>query len=649
MRPTKITLRSVLGTYSTQITPGDVTYLTGPNASGKSTHLRCFDPTLDHLPRQGTWSVVVAMDDGSVMERGCNAGKPWALIDGSPVSIRDAERVFRDRLGGESAEPFVLDDFLALSRPKQRASLRDLLDAVGSGGVVKVDLSGKDKGILEDAGIDLGTAMADPLAAIEEAKDAYRVARTGAIDASKAVADLERQREEVPDEVRGANLPALDAAISDLEGQLTDLRTTLARGQERQDAYDRACQAIDVLQRQIADLEQERDRAVKPAGVKAMLDAAEKELETGLRDLDAAEKELKAAVEGVDALAADRERLAEIDRQEQDAFAADAFMEQHRDTLRLAAHKLRQHGEAALADKVEHVIAVASEGVELVDDEARAMAERVMAAKKRHHAAAEAIGAAKSRVALAETNRDRHRASLERAKQALEVIDGRLRDRTAALNERISERDAIEVPSLDAVELQIKAVAAEIDDLRRLRDRVNDYVGLDASIADARLRVSEHERRRERAHEAGKVLRRIANERASAEAHALLGPANEVIDRVMGGWLRIDLEDSASPLYVGDTPVTSLSTSEQAIVGVGLAVAVAQARNPDGWRRLLIDNVECIDNIRRYALLLALADVVKAGHLDTVALAAVDDGFAVPDTVGVDLKVVHMRDLHSEE
>lgn len=199
-----------------------------------------------------------------------------------------------------------------------------------------------------------------------------------------------------------------------------------------------------------------------------------------------------------------------------------------------------------------------------------------------------------------------------------------LADAAQAAADRIA---ALPTTSTAALDAQLDAVRAEKAEAGTTLARINDYGAITADRdrqveASATLSAD-----RNALHEAEKRAEAVVADLYAECVAPLTKPASEITLHVLGRELTISPIDGWS-LGLDGVPVEHLSESATMILGIALHAAVQRIK-PNGWRGLLVDGLEVIqedgDN-RRTRLLEALAEA----QLDNVVVTCVSDGWKTP-------------------
>lgn len=605
------------------------TYVVGPNESGKSTTLDLVafgvnGPGRDRIPSDT--SVVLTFDAAKIARayRPSQNGddKTEHLVSvyegGRPVAdrVRTAEREIA-RLVGHTWT-WSADGLFASTAIERRKLITQLIgpaltvqrvaEALGEVGMAHSQLPSSIRTRMRstydavkrkppEAGIEFASEW---LAGLREAKNACQR------EAQQLVATLATVRQRL----EAAKVP---------EGSAVEIRGRLDVANDKLVELRARRQAAETSVRLRAELER---RHVKASNTLALppveLDRELVELRDRLPELEAAlTAAASTAAEGRQAEAQARAEFEAAVSQLSAAASTAGAAWTLRGILTQARDRLRYH-EDGLADELTMLIedagSTAPKRVQAIADAARA---KHGAAARRAAEAVEAARLAESTVVRARV-RMKHLDDLHRMQ-----LDNRERDTTRAQVELEEVRREIEtLPEaigMDTLDVQIAAAQSEVTALHLLIEGLQTYTALAADAERTALLSAE-------ASEDRSALHRIeqTTEAALAKLYAdavapLVEPASRITQAVLGEPTVID-PSLGWWLGVGQTPVEHLSASTQAVLGVAVRTAVLSLRS--GWRALLLDNAEAVEDSRRLRLLRALAE---AG-LDNVVVAAVDDG-----------------------
>lgn len=338
-------------------------------------------------------------------------------------------------------------------------------------------------------------------------------------------------------------------------------------------------------------------------------------------------------------------------RAQRNEAAADADQAVHRlEKLETAA---AAHEDAAAANRLRHLLVPLVALASAADaPEARQAATQVQALLDAQTRAPEELAAARTMVAStdrrtavthaalvqAEKVVGDTRATLQLARAAVDQAEHADAAERAALAAELeaSQAAVADLPattSRNALADAVTAAEARVQEVQGEVDRATRYDALVAerdsllqlakALADGRTQLHQLEKRAEEAF--GVVLGRAAER--------LTTTASQITQATMGRPVTIDPANGWN-LYLGQHLVEHLSESTTVILGASLHAA-ARLLLP-GWRALLLDGLEVVEDVRRVRLVRALA---RAG-LDNVIVAAVADGIVPRDDL---VQLVQLR------
>jgi hypothetical protein len=188
--------------------------------------------------------------------------------------------------------------------------------------------------------------------------------------------------------------------------------------------------------------------------------------------------------------------------------------------------------------------------------------------------------------------------------------------------------EAPAAPAVGAVDLAPLDAA-----LQAAKARVEAHVRHEALVAQAARAEGDYKAARstwDAVRALGEELKRIQGEVAQAAYAPICEAAGTLLQRAGLDW-RVEIRsESDLGAVIGGVyrPLWSLSDSERAVVGMGLALAFARLSGLP-WRAAIIDRLEALDQDRLPRILRAVAELVAEGWIDNFAGALVGDGPAV--------------------
>lgn len=621
-----------------------VLVISGPNESGKTTLLRAVaDLSSERLfGRDSDWSLHVAFDDLEARRwTGARGGNMVVTAkDGGASGVRAGCKRVAEVLNRSGL--FDLQSFLARSAKAQREQLREILDAVqatatGEGEDEALALDPRDKARILGAGMAVPTDRYSAQALVASLGEAHRSADSRARSLLGAIRGAQEAVDRVPDEVRRVNLPSIDAEIEELEERRQALRDELTRGDERLKVYRQSVHRVEELSARLQSVVEEIPKA------KVAAKAAEAEAEAALAALahqragwdvtrqarEAAETDVRDAAHA----ASEARVLAESLERE------NALMGEHALLLVEAADALEEaEWRLDLADRLRG-LADRIGGTLL-----GRVREQVRDAVAAHQHAQRALHEAQRVEALAlAAGRDaRDQSDLRtRASNAANVRLITTEHRAETLKRELDEAKAAETveepPPIEPIRLQLSALEALLAERRKVRTQANDAVQATATLRRQTSERDDAVTKRDRYRDALASAESVLAEFLEADTRALIGPASEIVERVTGYRIALDMSggsDEPLSLVRGDhtVPLSQASDSQTVIAGVALAaVAARRAFGFRGWRAIIVDRFESVGQDRRTALLDALGEEIAKGHLDNVIVACVEDGWVYPN------------------
>ena len=617
----------------------------GLNEAGKTTmislpNLALDGPTGSRWPVLGTspsydfaTSVRFELDDGKrvLVGRGIDRGKHWASLDGRPGGLKDVQGRIDATFG--RARTFDLGAFTSLTPPKRLEWLEASV----------LDSGGWDRDRLR-AELD-----ADRLPALVAAVD---------LDVDTLLTEDNDARTGLVNLIEAVKKAALDA-----DRDVKRLDASIAQQRAEKDATELPPGTVAQWRDTIRKLQTERSALVEKRGqiqgVKSALEAHQKALVEVARAIEesrarivAAEEELAAARAGLPPLDAEAIRLADA------AGPATVAAKEANDKAEAEAVKLREALERGESPEAVQTMATSILGmIANRRDEFEAAGPEVAAERWLRHlrALAEAASNLPNRTAYDEAAAaaaatiSAYGAAKEAASEAARVL-------TAATKEVARKEKALGRIHADLVRQEQQAAqlqAAQLDSEASGEEGVTEAIkGLDQNIADATgnadtltdaatataLRMErslDRDRATQKRTDARSVVKGLTAvlERMLAEViRPFVDPISRITSAVVDADCYVDLAGGFDfgCLRPDGTrvPWATCSESQQAVLLLAFAVAV-QGRL-GGWRRLVVDGLECMDAERRTRFLTAMREAVDRDELDTLICAVVDDGWTPP-------------------
>lgn len=693
MRLTSLTAAGVHGrlSYNEQLEP--VVVVVGPNGSGKSSfvglaRLVLNGPTGAAYPVLGTsptydWSVT-AMFDRFQVGRWMRGGEHKASFNGIGGKLREVQTQIDASVG--RAASWNLEAFLADTPSKRQAFLEaEVLRGAGW----PAERVWKELGTAEATREAILAALTRPLV---EAPDG-RVLLTSILaalrnEASEQDAEARRLLPLVrQDELDEAKAGTPSGTVAGWREKVTGLDDRIAPLRERRGEIHGRKAAREELARRLAQAEAalashlETDWGGRLAAQVARTDDAIAARDTALRAGEEAARahteagtrkaELQAAYDTAVAAAA-RARAAVpprtlpgelalldlneepravvvINRETGDTFTTrtrrpggnDHALTDDGDGIDLDRYALFDvRSLTALAPFIEQAITSSSAPVldlTPVEAAARAAEQERDAAKVRLDAAVRAERAASERLQATRTDFATKRGAAETEERILAQLRADIAgagEKEATLRGDI-ERLASEVGAsldgqLEALDEEIRALEEERAEAQRKADALSDAAGAVARRIDNRTDLTRAQERRTRARQ----LAGIVESSLSAMLAELVSPLEEPVSRitrtVLGADFRVRLDGGATFWLVWpdhEAPLAA-SRSEQVVAMMALRCAVQQHLN--GWRHLVLDDMENLAGARRTRFVEAMLDEVREGRLDNFIGACVEDGWSPP-------------------
>lgn len=640
------------GRVAVNLKLGRVTYVTGPNGSGKTTLLDLIRFGLEGPARTSQPSPVsVALRFGDEHRDACYLvreavpGQPQQVEAAAPgigrtQKVREAEQVIAQAVG--TAWTWNASALLfGATAPERRKALGTILgpsigravvlEALRAAEVGYSDLSPRLAQRVNAAAVRIRSMPEDsgPEAA-GVWLDALRTAKTAAQNEAEAA---RKTVETVEGRV---------AAAGAIEGSV-DLWTVRAQEASDEVAKLRRVQAEEThLVALRTERERERDRTAAALATEKKREAIAEQQ----RRIIAARQALATLADGLDAPHAAL-LLADVAAQTTSQAAAEAHARYDAavavDRRRAAANELREDIELVLGPADASLFEDSREAAErlrrLLEP---AEGDPVAAAKAEAAGAATQARAAEAAARRALTAHDDWTRKASEAKAVVDRLEAELAQVEAQHARTLPQLEAAATTAqkaLDDTPLPVPSehLASAIDAARVHEDavketlrRVTAYSVLVADRDRAIVHAQALAADRQDLHQVEKKAEKAIGELYRAAVEPLVGPASQITRAVLGGDVEID-PGAGWWIGVGGEPVEHLSESARAVLGIALHVAVVQ-QQASGWKAVLLDGAEALEDSRRIALLRALA----AAPVDTVIVCAVDDGI-YPELDSVDV------------
>lgn len=294
----------------------------------------------------------------------------------------------------------------------------------------------------------------------------------------------------------------------------------------------------------------------------------------------------------------------------------------------------------AIAPAIEQSLAAAEAPVldlSPLAEAARLAEQEREAAKVRLDAAVRAEKSAGDKLQAARADYAAKKSAAETAEKVLGTVRGELDTaaaREADLRARI-ERLATQVgESLDgqvqAIDVEIESLRAERDAAQKNADALSDAAGAIAKRTENREALQAAQAARTRARELASIVEATLSRMLGELVSPLEEPVSRITRAVLGADLRVELDGGATFWLVWPDHKAPLaaSRSEQAVAMMALRCAVQQHLN--GWRHLVLDDMENLAGARRTRFVEAMLDEVRDGRLDNFIGACVEDGWSPP-------------------
>jgi len=637
-------------TYDLALDP--LTIVCGENESGKST-LLALAPTIlrsqrpsDHpagLAVEGTWE-----ESHVWVRRSIEGGTHTLQSDarGANGKLKDSQSAIERAVG--DAWAWDTAAFLALSPTKRTLMLQDhailRLDTPREEATTALVAAGVD---MERMAVELDTmtyhrhrsaqVALDML--VRELREAWKACNA---DHRKIQASAERAAETVAK----TELPAGNVAMwTERADQLTTKLAELRAGEQLRSQEGRAREA---MQRELQQLERERDQGAHTAGLRAHTAVA---VEEAVKALHGTKAKLKAAEDDTQAIYATRQTVREeIDEAERELAEATKLVAVAKATQqaytqlqpvlapleRVAAdnphHPVGPPEWWKALQEALHALANLQQAQQVSLDELDADVAGAASALKGLQAKRTAVDNATDRKggALA-----RARSEVARAEHSLQTAQEKLTRTTAAYEMEAAVREP-RAQRMAELREQMAAGSASTSDaaaqeaslvaeLHTAKSHVGKLHAVSALRADAASRATELQRateRRDYLRTTGAIARTVQGAFLQAAAAPLLEVAKPMVQAVLGAELGLDLLDGAR-LTLDGQPIEQRSNSAQIIAALSLHVAVVSRLQ--GWRYVGVDNAEAIEPERRVKLYAHLVDLLERKVIDNAMLAVVGD------------------------
>ncbi len=248
-------------------------------------------------------------------------------------------------------------------------------------------------------------------------------------------------------------------------------------------------------------------------------------------------------------------------------------------------------------------------------------------------------------------NRD-HAAAHTKAQQAEADYQKALKDvkrseKVLSKERKDAERLVREYNALQAAQLDtatsgvedLNAIVEAMDEDKKEAttkiDILTDHAAAKALQMERNAAMQEAKDRRTDAKELSKALTRVLQRLLGEMVEPFLEPISVITNQVLGTSAYADLSDGFEFGCQRDTgvrvPWSTCSESQQMVLLLAFAVGIQGKLS--GWRRLIVDGLECMDATRRTLFVQAMQGCVDRGELDNFIAASVTDGWTAPEGV----------------
>lgn len=599
--------------YDIDINP--VTLLVGDNEAGKSTalglvHLAMCVRSSRALPVVGThetdWEAQAVFADPKMrISRGHSGSDKWLLVNNRPQKLRAGTQLVRDAVG--EASVWRVSEFQEMSSAKQAAYVMDTVlrdHKITVADVIEKHPGSKPlfEGVLFDANA-LPTltraqkkAHDDKLAAARELKSIRGALTRGEEEM--------RERGDAP----GGTLAYWRTQRDETQARIEEMAGKVGAANGNATAITTLTDKVELLTKAVVAAEAAAEEL--PA-LEAAVSKAEAWAKSCTERYDAASEAMDAAQK------------------------ASAYATHHNLVMRPGTHAstLLEQAIAGLVGEdgdghlEPHITTIRHAMCHLEEDPDALGKER-----RRLKSARDMMQDAHTQVARAKEPRD---AAAKRAAQ--------LAHQTAQLDAATAELNAIgDIGDIGHLELALGAEREALKDIVAKLDRIAD----DEALAKAQAQRYEEEARllalgglladRER------LARDVRAEVLSEAMEPLAEPVTRITKAAIG--CTVDIELDPFGIYLVRTgeciPLDTASNSQQIITWMAFAAAVVSRM--DGYRAVLVDDLEALTPARLAGFVRAMAREVEAGHIDQfIGAVASDKPIDVPDATTIWMESGH--------
>lgn len=604
--------------------------IVGPNDAGKTTLLSVIDIVL-RGPSGGVWPKLGSPDypfmarldfDGVRLSRGMRRGEHVVAVNGEPVGVREGKTQIDAMIGRGGI--FRLDEFLGLTADKRLQWLeREVLDGGGDGDVAKWrEANSKMIRELEDLLVPIvetdGDASPRSIVAqlLADVRTAYAARNKTAKELTAAIKAAEKADDQL-------DLPS--GTVVSWRAEIERLQAERAEVMRRKGAADGAASSLAVLRTDIQRRQREHAELTQ-------------KIESIARGVAAANKDV------VDARAAEAAARKRLD----DAVKPDTTTDDGLSPEESVLQRLVDDAEAVLITVIgEHApdADIEAQIVETFGHMNRLLefVRNVMGAKRLLEHARDA----RAQRASVASNFDAASMAHTRAQQRLQQVEAASVEqvklhktavaRLAELGRSIAEMEASQAAVAsgggEAFADALAGIDAAIKDATRKADILSDHSGRVAERLRKESELADTIEQRDRCNDLIKRLNEALQKILQDSVGPLTGTLSALTRAALGrdAYVSVDGGVSVGLMVDGEqVPLPCLSESQQLVLSIALSVAFRARLG--GWRSIVLDGAERLEQTRRTALVDALRQMHDAGLLDNAIIASVDDGWRIGDT-----------------
>jgi hypothetical protein len=255
------------------------------------------------------------------------------------------------------------------------------------------------------------------------------------------------------------------------------------------------------------------------------------------------------------------------------------------------------------------------------------------------HRASERAGSERIQAGEAHT---RAKNALERAKQELshrrQAVESAQQTATADSERREELLNRLgELPTMpEATAEALKGLRSKRVDVQASHDQANDAAAKWAADEERRLARTSATVARDKLRESGKKAKVLEAELLQESLTPVLGIAERICMDVLGKRLRVTFNKGALVSLEtengGHRWMLSAASQSERVVAM-MALQVALQNQLDGWRHVVVDDLEALEQERRTRFTAAMAQLHSEGVIDNFLGASVADGWEAPESL----------------